>query len=331
VVDDAGKSLAVANAEGYLFRFDEAAIRSRVQDEPVASAARLDSSQPALTDAVDLGQGRAVFCGAGADQLLFYNPALGNAAAKWIKLDGPLACAVTPFAEGFLAPLSIGQIFLLSGVDGSKVALPFQATLEPNKEWRFTPAGAVDANPPSFVIADGHGKLYLVGIGNQPQPHLETLKQADAGPHPIESRVIALGDSAYAIGGSSHLLRVKLPSLEPAGDTSLPAPVVWGPFRVADSLLFATADNQLMAIGTDGQVQWKSPVEHGDTTGAPLAQPDSILITYKKGIVERRSLTDGKPLAAKDTTQPLASGPVAFLQKLIVAANDGTLLVIDQP
>jgi hypothetical protein len=329
IVDDANKSLVAANAEGYLFRFDEAAIRSRVQDEPLAAEA-MPAELPALTDSVDLGQGRAVFCGAGADQLLFYDPALGNSAAKWIKLDSPLACAVTPMGDGVIVPLTIGQVFYLSKTDGSKLALPFQGTLEPNKEWHFTPAGAVDGDPPSFVIADGQGKLHLIGLGNEPQPHLHPLKQADAGPHPIESPVIPLGDAAFAIGGSSHLLRVKLPSLEPAGDANLPAPVVWGPFRVGDSLLFATADNQLIAVAADGQIQWKAPVEHGDLTGSPLAQADSILLSYKKGVVQRVS-ADGKPLAAKDVTQPLASGPVALLQKLVVAASDGTLLVIDQP
>jgi outer membrane protein assembly factor BamB len=330
IVDEAAKALAVANAEGYLFRFDEAAIRSRVQDEPLAAQA-MPAKLPALTDSVDLGQGRAAFSAAGADQLLFYNPALGNSAAKWIPLDGPLACAVTSLGDGFIAPLTIGQVFFLSAADGSKLALPFQATLEPGKEWHFKPAGSIGSDPPSFVIADGQGKIYHILLGNNPQPHLHDGERADAGPHPIESPFIVLGDAALAIGGSSHLLRFKLPSLEPAGDSNLPAPVVWGPFRVGDSMLLATANNQLVAIAADGQIKWQAPLEHGDLAGQPLVQDDSMLVAYKKGIVERRSLADGKSLAAKDLEQPLASGPVAFLQRLVISANDGTLLVVDQP
>jgi hypothetical protein len=330
IVDEAAKALAVANAEGYLFRFDEAAIRSRVQDEPLAAQA-MPAKLPALTDSVDLGHGRAAFSGAGADQLLFYNPALGNSAARWIKLDSPLACNVTPFGDGIIVPLTIGQVFYLSKADGSKLALPFQATLEPNQEWHFTPAGVTEEDPPGFVIADGRGKIYHIMIGNNPQQHLHDTKRADAGPHPIESPLVVLGDSAFAIGGSSHLLRIKLPSLEPAGDSNLPAPVIWGPFRAGDSMLLATANNQLIPIAADGQIKWQAPTEHGDLAGAPLVQADSILIAYKKGIIERRSLADGKPLAAKDFEQPLASGAAAFLQRLVIAANDGTLLVVDQP
>jgi outer membrane protein assembly factor BamB len=330
VVDETSKSIVVANAQGYMFRLDEAAIRSRVQDEPLA-AQGASAKMPALTDAVDLGQGRAVFCGTGADRVLLYNPALGVTAARWIPLDGPLACRVTPLADGFVTPLTIGQVFYLSAVDGAKLATPFQPVLEPNKEWHYTPAGAIEGTPPRLVIADGHGKLYLVSLAGQPQPHLRAEAQADAGPHPIESAIIPLGDSSFAVGGSSHLLRLKLPSLEPAGDANLPAPAVWGPHRANDTMLLATANNQLLAIGADGQVKWQSPFEHGDLVGAPLIVGDEIVVTYKKGLLERRSLADGKPAAVKDVEQPVASGPAAFLQKLVVATNDGSLLVVEQP
>jgi outer membrane protein assembly factor BamB len=263
--------------------------------------------------------------------LLLYNPSLGQNAAKWIQLDSPLACAVTAWGDGFVVPLTIGQVFYLGSADGSKLAAPFQTTLTPQKVWHYKPASVVDGTEPQFAIADGNGKIYLVGLGNEPRQHLRLNAQADAGPHPIESRLIVLGDSALAVAGSSHLIRVKLPSLEPAGNSSLPAPVVWGPYRVGDSMLFATANNQLMAVTADGQIKWQAPIEHGDLTGAPLSTPDSVLLAYKKGIIERCSLSAGKSLAVNDVEQPLASGPVLFLQRLVVAVNDGTLLVIDQP
>jgi hypothetical protein len=100
---------------------------------------------------------------------------------------------------------------------------------------------------------------------------------------------------------------------------------------MGDSMLIATANNQLMAISADGLVKWQAPTEHGDLAGAPLAHEDSVLIAYRKGIIERRSLADGKPLATTDLEHPLASGPVSFMQRLVLAADDGTLLVVDQP
>ncbi|MCI0332062.1 MAG: PQQ-binding-like beta-propeller repeat protein [Planctomycetes bacterium] len=330
VVDEAGKALTAANAEGNLFRFDEAAIRSRVQDEPLATQA-MPAKAPALTTAIDLGQGRAAFCGAGSDHLLLYNPSLGQQGAKWIKLESPLACPATSLGDAIVAPLTIGQVFLLSANDGSKVAMPFQPTLQPQKEWHYTPAAAIDGDANRFVISDGEENIYLIELADQPQPHLAAKATGNVGPNPIESPVVVLGDSAMAVAGSSHLLRFKLPSMESVGEAHLPAPVVWGPYRVGDTMLLATANNQLMAIASDGQIAWQAPLEHGDLAGAPLAQQDSLLIAYRKGIVERRSLADGKPLAAKDVEQSLASGPALFLQRLVVAANDGTILVVDRP
>ena len=86
-----------------------------------------------------------------------------------------------------------------------------------------------------------------------------------------------------------------------------------------------------MAVSATGETAWKVPIEHGDLAGAPLALADSLLVAYKKGILERRSLSDGKPLAARNVEHPLAAGPVSFLQRLVLAANDGTLLVVEQP
>jgi outer membrane protein assembly factor BamB len=330
VVDDASKSFVVATAEGNVFRFDEAAIRSRVQDQPLAAEA-MPQELPALRDSVSLGEGRAVFSGSGADQLLLYNPALGNAAAKWIKLDSPITAAATQLGNGIIVPLEIGQVFYLSAADGSRLATPFQPTLEPGKKWKYTAATAIEGDPPRFVIADGLGKIYLVSLARGPAPHLDVVTEADAGPHPIESPFVVLGDSAFAVGGSSHLLRVELPSLKPAGDSNLPAPANWGPYHAGDAMILATADNKLMAIGADGQTRWSVPTEHGDLIGAPLVLDDSLLVVYKNGVVERRSLADGAAAASKNLEQPLASGIVPFLGRFIVAGSDGTLLVIDQP
>lgn len=330
VVDDSAKTLTMANAEGSVFRFDEAALRSRVQDEPLAVSA-MPEELPAITDAVDLGGGRAAFCAAGSDRLLMYNPSRSDQSAKWIKLESPLACAVTPFGEGLLAPSRIGQVFYLSSADGSKLATPFQPRLQPQTTLQYQPAKVVDAAARRFVIADGQEKIYVVAVVDRPQPHLEAVAEANSGPYRIESPVIVLGDAALAVAGGSHVVRFKLPSLEAAGESTLLAPVVWGPFRVGDAMLLATADEQLMAVSEAGKVTWQAPLEHGDLAGAPLALPDSVLMTYRKGIVERRAMADGKPLATLDLEQPLATGPVQFLQRIVLSAQDGTLLVVDPP
>ena len=330
VVDSAAKALAVANAEGFVFRFDEAAIRSRVQDQSLTAQSR-PTNLPALTKAVDLGQGRAAFCAAGFDQILLYDPAKAGQSLRWVKLASPLACAVTPMGNGFVAPLDVGQVFYLSATDGTSFATPFQPRLQPGTTMSYAPAGVVNAAERRFVISDGSEKVYLVAAVDQPSPHLAAVAEAGAGPYPIQSRMIVLGDVAMAVAGDSHVARFRLPSLEPAGVSNLSGPVVWGPFAAGDAILLATADGQLAFISPSGEEIWRAPLEHGDLTGEPIVDNDSVLIAFRNGIIERCARSDGKPIAAVNVEHSLAAGPVAFLQRIVVTAADGTLLVVDRP
>ncbi len=261
---------------------------------------------------------------------MLYTPAQA-AAVKWLQLESPLACAVTPLGEGFIAPLKIGQVFYFSSADGARLATPFQPRLEPQTTLDYKPAAAVGNDGHQFVITDGHQKIYLVAIADKPQPHLEEVKQADVGPHPIESPVVVLGDAAIAVAGGKHLLRFHLPTLETVGDTGLPAPLEWGPYRIGDTLLLGTADDKLLALSATGEVKWQAPTRHGALAGPPLVLPDGVLLAYRKGVIERRAMSDGKLLATADLEQPVATGPVAFLQHFVVSAGDGTLLVVDKP
>ncbi len=156
VVDDAARTLTVANSAGYAFRFDEATIRSRVQDQPLATP--LAPPQPPMLDAsLNLGQGRAAFYAAGSDWLLLYNPA-DSASAKWLQLVSPLACGLTQLGNGFLAPLKVGQVFYLNAADGARLATPFQPRISTQSSLSYKPAGDIGADGRQFVITDGAKK-----------------------------------------------------------------------------------------------------------------------------------------------------------------------------
>ena len=222
-------------------------------------------------------------------------------------------------------------MFYLSSSEGSRLATPFQPTIEAQTTLAYKPAAVVGNTGRQFVITDGGKKIYLVSLVDQPQPHLEATKDADAGPQPIRSAIAVLGDAAIALAGDSRLVRFKLPGLESAGETNLSAPAEWGPYPAANVALVATVDQKLVAVAPTGETRWQVPITHGQLAGPPLVLADSVLLAYRQGFVERRALADGKALAALNVEQPLATGPVPFLQKLVVAATDGTLLVIDQP
>jgi outer membrane protein assembly factor BamB len=329
VVDDSSKALIIGTSEGSIFKFDEAALRSRIQDE-AAPAESVPTNHPPLTSAINLGQGRVAFSAANSNALLLFNLSQPTP-AKWLQMEGPLASPVTAIGQGFVVPLKLGQVFYLNSADGARLATPFQPRLEPQVALEYKPAVAVGDDGRQFVITDGRQKVYLVTLNDKPAPHLEEVKQGDVGPHPIESPLVVLGDSALAVAGGTHLLRFKIPTMETVGEANLPAPLEAGPYPLGDLLLVTTADEKLIALSAAGEVKWQGPLQHGPLAGPPLVLPDGILLTYRKGIIERRAAADGKPLATLNVEQPLATSPVAFMQRLVATTADGTILVVDKP
>jgi hypothetical protein len=106
---------------------------------------------------------------------------------------------------------------------------------------------------------------------------------------------------------------------------------VAGPFLVEELLLVTTANEQLVAVKSDGTVAWTVPLTAGDLAGPPLKTDHGVLVAYRKGIVELRGLNDGQPIRTLDLQHPLATGPVRFLNRIVLAAHDGTLLIANEP
>ncbi|MCC7476357.1 MAG: PQQ-binding-like beta-propeller repeat protein [Pirellulales bacterium] len=328
VVEAGGQAITVANAGGGAFRFDEATLRQGVQDE--ALAAQLAPPQPPLLDSsTNLGLGGAVFAAANSEWLLFCDPSPAKS-ARWVRLESPLACQPTAFGQGLVAPTKIGQVFHVDPT-GAKLSAPFQPKVEAGSTIGYFPATAVGSDGRMFLLADGAKKIYLVSLAPSPEPHLEGLHEVEVGPGSVSSAAVAMGDVGVAVIGGTRLARFKLPSLEAAGETELTGEIEQGPYAAGDAVLLATADEKLVCVSAAGETRWQVPLEQGPLAGPPLELPDSIVLAYRKGTLERRALADGKILGSAQLLQPLATGPVAYLERLAVTTQDGTILVVERP
>jgi hypothetical protein len=330
VVNEGDRSLAIANVNGDLFHIDDAAMRAKVLDQSLDALAAPPA--PVLTSAVDLGAGRAAFGAPGkSDHLLLYDPSQTDHPARWIGLPSPLVCGLTAMGDGFLAPLEVGQVFYLSATSGRAIAAPFQPRLQPGTKLVYQPAGVAGDSGRQFVISDGHEKIYSVNLTDQPEPHLAQSAEANVGPFPVTSPIVLTKDFASATTDGGHLVRFQLPALTAAGETNLSADAVNGPFAVGGLLLIATANEQMVAVKSDGTIAWTSPLTSGDLAGPPLETDKGFLVAYRKGTLELRGLADGKPIRAIDLQQPLATGPVRLLNRIVLVALDSTLLIANEP
>jgi outer membrane protein assembly factor BamB len=331
IADASSRTLAFANVNGLVFRFDEQALRSRVQDQPLSPGPLLPGAAK-LTVGVDAGSGRAAFAAPRESaELLLYNPAAARQPLKPVKLPSTVAAAMSRFANGLIVPLEIGQVFFIDAADGQSLATPFQPRLAPNEKIAYQPACQVDDAGRQFVITDGREKIYRVELVDQPSPHLALAAEANVGPYPVVSPLVANGVHVFAVTEGHQLARFQLPTLENVGQTDLAADAVWGPYRVGELVLLATADEQLVAVDANGASVWTTPLAGGDLAGLPLETAEGVLIAYRNGKLEKRMLANGQAAGVVDLLQPLASGPVRFMGRLVIATHDGSLLVVNEP
>ncbi len=262
----------------------------------------------------------------------------GDSTAVWqqssgesrvLELPGQLACEPVAFGEGWLAPLALGQVFYIGGANGAPVAAPFQPPLSAGEgvAW-LTPASLGDDQ---FVITDGVKKLYLVEFDDSNVPQLRATMEGEVGESPVVTPLAAAGEYVYGATRVGHCIAYRTGTLERQAPVDLGAPVLWGPYAAGSLVLFHTAAGQLVAFDGSGQKVWEHSFPHGQITGAPMTRQDHCLLATDTGSIVTVALADGTLAAATQVDEPLMGGPAQVMGSLVVAATDGTLLVVDSP
>ena len=86
-----------------------------------------------------------------------------------------------------------------------------------------------------------------------------------------------------------------------------------------------------MLIGADGAIRWRRAIEHGQLGGRPLVTGGGALLLHVAGGLENVNLADGAATGYADVGQPAIAGPVALGERVVVAAPDGSMLVVNRP
>ena len=249
-----------------------------------------------------------------------------------MKLPSTITCAMSPFGKGVLVPLEVGQVFYLDPADGQPLA---------------------DAVPAATPTAD-EGALSAGRSGRRGRPAIRDHRRAREDLSRGAGRPAAAPSDGHRRGqrrsvsdrfadrrhGQDRLcgdrwrpidaLRIAVARSPPAKPICL-ATSCGVRIASANCCSLLTANEQLVAVQADGGIAWAVTLEGGDLAGPPLAADDSVLLAYRKGILERRGLADGQPAGKLDVEHPLAAGPVRFLDRIVLTAHDGTLLVVEQP
>jgi hypothetical protein len=330
-VDASGLRITAGAASGVVYLLDREAMARRVQNEAERLAV-VPAGLPVFTDALDLSQGRLVLGGVDGQQLLHFRPGNPRESLKAVDLAGPLSCPLVAWREGFVAATNVGQISLLNADDASPVVTPFQPELTPGQEYHWLrPAVAGAAADSPLVISDGPRKLYVINVNAQPQPHLEAIATAPVDGPPLVTPLAVAGDRVFAGTDKGQLASYTLPDLKANEPIALKSRVTWGPYAAGDAVLLGLESGELLAVGGDGAIRWRQPLKHGELGGTPLVDGDHAFLLFRDGGVARIALADGAEAAYAELGHPGVAGPVAFGPRLVIAAPDGTLIIVNRP
>ena len=187
----------------------------------------------------------------------------------------------------------------------------------------------VDGDDPSFVLSDGAEKIYLIATdGNG--AFLAAIQEAPVGVTALATRLAALGDRVFGGSADGRLIGFTLPALEPAERIELGGSVGWGPYTVGDLVVVASEAGRLIAVGTDGKVAWEQTLTDINFAGPPLAGDGELVLAFQSGRVTSISMTDGQPTGSTNVGEPLVGGAQMLEGMLVVATQDGSILVINK-
>lgn len=329
-VDAAGPRIGAITASGAAYLLDRQAMRDRVQD--TAQRIRGRSNLPTLDSTADLGGGRMALGATGSKTLLHFRPNAPRGPLTRIELPEPLACPVVAWGDAFVAPTTVGQVYLYDAETGEQWGSPFQPKLSVDSDYQWLkPAVYGQGEDSSLVVTDGKSNLFLVRRATSPQPNLEMQTEAPVSGSPLVTPLAVVGDSLYAGNQGGRLSRYSLPDLQPQEEISLGGSVVWGPHTTGDYLLLTTGDNQMVCVDREGQVAWQQPLAHGHPTGAPLVDGGAVTLVWQQSGLSQVDLANGAESGYSEMPQPVVMGPSAFGKRLLLTTADGALLILDRP
>ncbi|QDU88722.1 outer membrane biogenesis protein BamB [Pirellulimonas nuda] len=324
VAVDQPRGILQAAADGRVFFFDRDAVGRRILDTSLPAAAERPAQPLEFLTAISADS----FAVSAGGSVSINTIDLTNQKAPVVSgsLPSPLACEPTPVSGGWIAPLKVGQVFLLGKQGAQPLGTPFQPTIQPGEAYAWLPAAAGDG---VVVVTDGVQNIHCLAIDSG---SLKAVQRSDVGPSPIVGRGAMLDRVVAFPTQGGRLMLLSTPSLESVADPDLGSPAVWGPYAVGPGrCVVVSADGEMAAVDADGSIAWQLPLSGGDLTGAPAVEGDSLLATTKDGRLIKVNLNSGELASQVFVGQPIASGPTMMGPRVLIAAADGAVLVISPP
>lgn len=283
--------------------------------------------------------------------LYLYDPtAPTNNRFRSLILPAGLAAKPIRWQNGLLVPLQDGRLFLLEPRSGKSVAEPFM--LLPSHQTEFSWSDPVlldnaDGVPNEIlIVASGINTkddsiLYRLAIESVSdgqaivRRNMLTLKGKPWTP------LVSLDEQAFFVDSDGIVnvidtqTKVDKSNGEPFTESQtyhLTTSCVWGPQRVGDTVLLASADGKIYSLKrgaspSTGMVFAPCP----SPVGKAVMVPGGILLVDVEGTIRLLDSMTLKTVASKKTNLVFTAGPVLYRETILLPTKDGILFGIEFP
>jgi hypothetical protein len=235
-----------------------------------------------------------------------------------------------PFLQGVLLPGQDGSLRLLSPNNGADAVLPFYPPIQPLQMSEWHRPCVVGADRDAAVAATDAGHIVRVGIKAQPRPHLALQTETHL-PDKVVSPLVALQDHVFLIcrrADGDAVLTMSAETLRTAAEFPQTGRRLWGPLPVEQGVVAAFSPGTLICWNADREVRWTVSTPGAARLGEPVVAGKEWLFPSADGKVLRLNPADGTWLEEVPAPEPLGPMLVTVGNRLLVAAADGTLLLL---
>jgi outer membrane protein assembly factor BamB len=247
----------------------------------------------------------------------------------WEKnVEAPVRTSPTAAAERVFVVTREGQVYCLSGSDGSELwtfrGMPERASLLSNA------SPAVDGD--IVVVPYPTGDLVALRVSDGKAAWSESLSRSRTG-----SSMAAMSDTArpaidggtvFAVGHGGRMVA----TAQKTGERmwSLTVPSVQAPWVAGDSVFVVDTGGQLMAITRrDGKIQWTTKLPGATTWSGPVLAGNRLWLTSNKGHLLGVDAATGRVESTQDLGQPIYIAPVVAGGRMYVLTDKAKLLALN--
>jgi hypothetical protein len=266
----------------------------------------------------------------GSSRLLMLDSLAAGSAARAVELQdltaAPNGAGVT-FQDQILMSLEDGKLAMFQIPSGNQSIVAYQPTLRAGEQINWSEPSLPVDDSDSFVILRDRRTLLKIQLQDNPVPHLS--KQATLEfEEPVYQTIAAAAGSVYVIRRTPQndkVVGLDYVTLVEQSSQNVQGRVVWGPFRVGESVLVYTSASRLYCFGASQQLSWVSEPEQIKPIGRGFEVDGHYVLVGGNGMIWKVDAQDGTTQSAVPLGQKITGMPVLFQGQIWVPTSKGVL------